>query len=168
MQDVMGTSIPFFSDVYGRNRKSAASLKACLLMPNRTLAYGVPTQTFLDYFQMSKYFGRRACREFDTAIKQCFMDEFLCIPTTADIKTTVKLHKSQHTLMECLGPLIAPILTGKTVQRLGMEHLEGKTIMQFVVSIHFLECFLWVPRNIEWPQYTQPVSIQIQSYKWKI
>ena len=86
----------FFSDFYSRNRRSAASLKVCLLMANNALVYGVLTQTFLSYFQMSEEFGRRACREFDSAIKQCYKDEFLCLPTASDIKSIVKLHKSQH------------------------------------------------------------------------
>ena len=53
------------------------------------------TQIF-DYFQISEEFGRRACKEIDAAIKQCYIDEFLCLPTAADIKSIVKLHKSQH------------------------------------------------------------------------
>ena len=89
MQDIMGTSIPFFCDIFGRDRKSDASLEACLLMPIKILAYGVPTHTFLDYFQIMEEFGRRACMEFDAAIKQCYMDEFLCLPTAADIKSIV-------------------------------------------------------------------------------
>ena len=68
MQDIMGTSIPFFSDIFGRNRKSAASLKTYLLMPIKMLAYNVPMHTFLDYVKMSEEFGRKACREFDAAI----------------------------------------------------------------------------------------------------
>ena len=38
MQDVMGKSIPFFSDIFGRNVKLAASLKVHLLMSIKTLA----------------------------------------------------------------------------------------------------------------------------------
>ena len=105
MQDVMGTSIPFSSDVYGRNRKSAASLEVHLLMPIKTLTYGVPIHTFLDYFQLSEEFGRRACREFDAAIKQCYMDEFLHLPSAADITSIVKLHKSQCNFDGMFGSL---------------------------------------------------------------
>ena len=48
MQDVMGKSIPFFSDIFGRKRKSPAFLKAHLLMSIKTLAYGLPTHTLLN------------------------------------------------------------------------------------------------------------------------
>ena len=55
----------------------------------KMLAYGVPTHTFLDYFQMSEEFGKRALRELDAAIKQCYIDEFFCLPTVLDIKLIV-------------------------------------------------------------------------------
>ena len=61
MQEFIGTSILFFSDVYSRNRKSAASLEACLLMLIKTLAFSVPMHTFLDHFQMPEDFSERAC-----------------------------------------------------------------------------------------------------------
>ena len=118
MQDVMGTSISIFSDVYHRNIKSAASLEACLLMPIKTLAYG----------NMSEEFGRRACKEFDAAIKQCYMDEFLHIPTAADIKSVVKLHKSQHNFEGIFGSL-------------NCTHTYWKNCPK--------ACFIWVHRNIE-------------------
>ena len=105
MQDIMGTLIPFFSDVFDRNGKSASSLEVHLLMQIKTLVYIVLTHTFLDYFQMSEEFGRSACREFYATIKQCYMDEFLCLPTAADIKSIVKLHKSQHNFDGMFGPL---------------------------------------------------------------
>ena len=72
MQDIMVKSIPFFSDIFVRNRKSAASLEACLFMLIKSLVYSVPMHTFLDYFQMSEEFGGRACKEVDAAIKQCY------------------------------------------------------------------------------------------------
>ena len=111
-----------FSDVHGRNRKSAASLEVPLLMPIKTLAYAEPTHTFLDFFHMSKK-CRRACRKFGVAMEQCYMDEFLCLLTAADMKSIVKLHKHNVNLMKCLGCLIAHKLTGENVQRLSMEHL---------------------------------------------
>ena len=74
MQDIMGSLIPFFSDIFSRNRKSAASLKVRPLMPIK----------FLNSLQMSEEFGRRACKELDATIKQCYSDEFLCLPTVID------------------------------------------------------------------------------------
>ena len=63
---------------------------------------------------MSEEFGRRACREFNAAIKQCYIDEFLCLPTVADIKSIIFINHNT-TLMKCLGPSIAHIPTGKIV-----------------------------------------------------
>ena len=37
MQDIMGTSIPFFSDIYHRKRKSVPSVEVCLLMSMKLL-----------------------------------------------------------------------------------------------------------------------------------
>ena len=105
VQDIMGTSIPFFSDIFGQNRKSAASLEACLLMQIKTLAYRVPTHTFLDYFHISEELGKRACRKFDVPIKQCSICEFLHLPTMADIKSIVKLHKSKCNFDRIFGSL---------------------------------------------------------------
>ena len=129
-------------DIYGRNQMSAASLKVCLLMLIKTLAYNVPAHTFLDYFEMSEEFGWRACREFDAAIKQCWMN--LCTSLLSQTSNQLLSFTNHNiTLMEYLGPLIAPILTGKIVWRLGLEYLKEKKIThqlfwrQFVITIHF-------------------------------
>ena len=89
-----GTTILFFSDVFGRNKKSASSLDVCLLMPIKIFAFGVTMHIFFDNFQMTEEFQRRACMVFDAAIKQCYVDVFLCLPTATDIELIVKLHKS--------------------------------------------------------------------------
>ena len=107
-QDVIGKSIPFFSDISGRNWKSAASLEAHLLIPIKTLVYRGPTHTFLDCFQMSEVFGRMTCRDFYAGIKQCYTDEFPCLPTAMDKKLIVKLHKSQHNFDGVYGSLDCP------------------------------------------------------------
>ena len=70
-------------------------------------------------------------------------------------------------LAECLGHLMALTLTGKIVQTFGMEHLKAKKNntsinLEAISDYHtLLACFLWVYRNIEQPQYTEPVAIQI-------
>ena len=65
----------------------------------------VNVHMFLDYFQISEEFGRRACKEFDAAIKQCYMDEFLCLSTAADIKSIIKLHKSHWNFDRMFGSI---------------------------------------------------------------
>ena len=75
------------------------------MIPIKTLAYSAPMHTFLDYFPMCEEFSRRACREFDATIKQCCMDELLCLPTAADIKLLVELHNSQHNFDRMFGSL---------------------------------------------------------------
>jgi hypothetical protein len=46
------------------------SIEAQLLLPVKTLAYGVPLHTFMDYFQMQKAYARDSCRQFDVVIKK--------------------------------------------------------------------------------------------------
>ena len=155
----------FFS--YGRNGKSAASLDVCLL---NSCLWCTNTH-ILDYFQMSEEFGERECREFDAAIKQCYMDEFLCLPTTADIKSIIKFHKSQHNFDGIFGSLHCTHNYLKNYPNAWHGGFKGKEnnpliILKDICNYHtFLACFLWVWEIIEWPQYTEPISIHIQSSK---
>ena len=95
-------------------------------MPMKTLAYGMPLHTFLDYFQMSEEFGKKGYREFDAAIKQCYMDEFLRLPTAADIKSNVKLHKSQHNFDGMFGSLDCTHTYGNNCPKAWHGAFKGK------------------------------------------
>jgi hypothetical protein len=50
MEDAMASNIIFFKS-NGKDGRSKSSLAARLLLPLKTLAYGVPPHTFIDYFQ---------------------------------------------------------------------------------------------------------------------
>jgi hypothetical protein len=52
MEDVMASNIGFVKSTV-RDGFDRSSLAARLLLPLKTLAYGVPPHTFIDYFQMS-------------------------------------------------------------------------------------------------------------------
>jgi hypothetical protein len=49
MEDVMASNIKFFKSTV-RDGFDISSLAACLLLPLKSLAYGVPPHTFIDYF----------------------------------------------------------------------------------------------------------------------
>ena len=57
MEHVMAAEIPFYSGNVSANGDTVASLEARLLLPLKSLAYGVPPHTFIDYFQMSPPLG---------------------------------------------------------------------------------------------------------------
>jgi hypothetical protein len=91
--DVMASNISFFKSTV-RDGFDSSSLAARLLLPLKTLAYGVPPHTFIDYFQMSPQYARECCKEFDKAMRTIYMKEFLRLPTATDLKNIVKLHKA--------------------------------------------------------------------------
>ena len=96
-------------------------------------------------FQMSEEFGRRTCKEFYAAIKQCYMDEFLCLPTAADIKSIIKFHKSQHNFDGIFGLLDCTHTDQKTCPKAWHGAFKGITHWlfwrQFAIIIHFWHAF---------------------------
>ena len=54
MEDIGNAEIPFYLNSIDGFGKKGASFEARLLLPLKCLAYGVPSHTFRDYFQMSK------------------------------------------------------------------------------------------------------------------
>jgi hypothetical protein len=68
MEDVMASNITFFKSTV-RDGFDRSSLAARLLLPLKTLAYGVPQHTFIHYFQMSPQYARDCCKEFDNAMR---------------------------------------------------------------------------------------------------
>ena len=102
METIMNSNIQFYkiSPV-----AVVSSVEARLLLPLKTLAYGVPSHTFIDYFQMSKTFARTCCDEFDKAMLHCFKDEWLRFPDTSDLKSILKLQKHVHEVDGMFGSL---------------------------------------------------------------
>jgi hypothetical protein len=111
----------------GRDRRRKSSLAARLLLPLKTLAYGVPPHTFIDYFQMSPQYARECCKEFDKAMRTIYMNEFLRLPTATDLKNIVKLHKAAHGVDGMIGSLdCTHTRSGRTVPRLGKDRTKEK------------------------------------------
>jgi hypothetical protein len=54
MEDVQASRITFFQRRKNLCDTEQSSLEAQLLLPIKCLAYGVPSHTFMDYFQMSR------------------------------------------------------------------------------------------------------------------
>jgi hypothetical protein len=68
-----------------RDGLDKSSLASYLLLPLKTLAYGVPSHIFIDFFQMSPQYARDCCKEFDKAMNRIYM-EFLRLPSATDLK----------------------------------------------------------------------------------
>jgi hypothetical protein len=71
-------------------------IEAKLLLPLKTLAYGVPSHCFRDYFQMSRALADKCCKEFDKTIISHCQKEYKRIPDEADLKYITNLHLHIH------------------------------------------------------------------------
>jgi hypothetical protein len=58
MEDLKAAQIGFYKKAKKLHVNDHVSFEAQLLFTIKTLAYGVPPHTFLDYFQMSKAYAR--------------------------------------------------------------------------------------------------------------
>jgi hypothetical protein len=92
MEDIQASKHPFFQRTKSWHQCDQASFEAQLLLPIKTLAYGVPTHTFIDYFQMSREYARECCKQFDVVMKK--------IKELADEGEHQRLH---HALMNKFG-----------------------------------------------------------------
>jgi hypothetical protein len=125
MEDVMASNISFFKSTV-RDGFDRSSLAARLLLPLKTLAYGVPPHTFIDYFQMSRQYAREYCKEFDKAMRTIYMKEFLRLPPATDLKNIVKLHKSAHGVHVMIGSLDCTQTFWKNCPKAWQGYYKGK------------------------------------------
>jgi hypothetical protein len=97
---------PFYKtfrvDRFGR---IGASLEAKVLLPLKTLAYGVAPHTFCDYFQMSVPMARECYKKFIDTVCHLYMAEYLGLPTAADVRNIVDLHRRVHGVEGMIGSL---------------------------------------------------------------
>jgi hypothetical protein len=124
------------------------------LLPLKSLAYGVPPHTFIDYFQMSPQYARECCKEFDKAMKRIYM-EFLRVPTATDLKNIVKFHKSIHSVDGMIGSLdcthvLEELSQGlaRIVERKGIKAIDSDGVHCRLFSVP-MACLVWVHWNLE-------------------
>lgn len=86
-------------------QKWGASTQAKILLPLKTMAYGVPPHCFTDYFQMSPSMARSCCQHFRKIIKRLYEGEYLRLPDKDDMKAIYDLHLSQHKVPGMFGSL---------------------------------------------------------------
>jgi len=105
MEDVFGKGDPFYTTTTTIVGEPTSSLEARLLLPLKTLAYGVAPHCFTDYFQMSETFARQCCKKFEEVILEIYQEEYLRVPTQEDLQSISKLHKEVHGIEGMFGSL---------------------------------------------------------------
>jgi hypothetical protein len=72
------------------------SLKARVLLPSRTPAYGVAEHTFCPEFSMAPTTASVSCKKFNKAIIKHFHMEFLRLPDEPDLRSITLMHERIH------------------------------------------------------------------------
>ncbi len=103
MEGFMNSEIPFYGP--SKYEGTFASVEAKLLLPLKTLAYGVATHTFSDYFQMSPEFAQECCFQFDKGFRKIYTMEYLRRPTAEDLKSIDSLYARVHGVNGMFGSL---------------------------------------------------------------
>jgi Plant transposon protein len=145
MEDVMAADIDFYQRKKNLHADDQASLEAQLLLPIKCLAYGVPSHTFIDYFQMSKEYARECRKQFDVAIKRIYHKEYLRLPTVDDLKSILKLHKAVHKVDGLFGSLDCSHTMWKNCPKAWAGSFTGKPgapsiLLESIVDYHM---FFW-------------------------
>ena len=105
MEDIAASANRFYLNRVDGYGKVGASFEAKLLLPLKTLGYGVPPHTFRDYFSMSEQLAKDCTIQFDLAIKELYTEEYLRCPTSTDLKNIATLHEAAHGVEGLLGSL---------------------------------------------------------------
>jgi hypothetical protein len=92
-QDVLNRQIPYYQEKENLSVDSQASIYAKLLLPLKSLAYGVPPNCFTDYFQLSEAYASVSCNKFDKVVKLLYTSEWFRLPTPTDLSNVSQLHK---------------------------------------------------------------------------
>ena len=141
----MAKNIKFYTVKKNRMPYEQSSLEAKLLLPLKTLAYGVPPHTFMDYFHMSPTHCNDCCKQFDLAIQLVYTKEFLRVPTAADLKAITRLHSSIHGVDGLLGSLDCTHTYWKNCPKAWQGTYKGKEYMPSIAmeAMSDYHLFFW-------------------------
>ena len=141
-QDIL-RDFPFFRDSVDCTGMEKASVQAKILLPLKTLAYGVPPHTFCDYFQMSYSLARSCLVAFEDAIVCLYQKEFLRLPDMADIQAIVALHRAKHHVNGMFGSLDCMHVFWKNCPVAWQGQYKGKEKKPSVVLEAICDHHLW-------------------------
>jgi hypothetical protein len=144
MEDLTASIYRFFK-VSDNDGFSRTSIEARLLLPLKTLAYGVPSHTFIDYFQISPQYASSCCKHFCKAVKLVYQNEFLRRPTQDDMKKIIRLHKVVHGVEGLMGSLDSTHTFWKHYPKAWQGSYKGKEkkpsiVMEGACDYHL---FMW-------------------------
>jgi hypothetical protein len=80
----------------------------------------------MDYFHMSTQYARDCCKHFAVVIYHLYTIEFLRVPTVADIKIFLNLHKRVHGTGGLLGSLDCTHTSWKYCPKTWQGSYKGK------------------------------------------
>ena len=143
MEDIAATGNPFYLNRVDCFGEEGASFEARLLLPLKSLAYGVPPHTFTDYFQMSKAMAKKCCRKFDEVVKAVYTKEYLRLPTPTDVKNITKLHKAVHGVDGMFGSLDCMHTYWKNCPVAWQGSFQGKEKKPSIVLEAISDYHLW-------------------------
>jgi len=140
MEDIGNAGIPFYTRP---NDCVESTFEARLLLPLKSMAYGVPPHAFRDYFQMSTSFARVCCNNFDATIKLVYQEEYLRVPDTNDLQAIMNLHHSVHGINGDLGKLDCMHTTWKNCPKAWAGSFQGKEGVPTIVLEALSDYHLW-------------------------
>lgn len=143
LEDVGNSGLRFYTKTTDAAGREGASIEARLLLPLKTLAYGVAPKTFRDYFQMSKTQARECCNNFDATIKLLYEKEYLRVPTKADLKSITKLHKAVHGVDGLFGSLDCMHTVWKNCPMAWQGSFQGKEGKPTIVLEALSDYHMW-------------------------
>ena len=139
LEDFMGSGIRF----YCSGRTEGASVEAKLLLPLKTLAFGVSTQTFRDSFNMSAEYARDCCFKFDKGFRDIYASEYLRKPTASDLKAIDALHLRKHGVRGMFGSLDCSHTVWKNCPKAWQGSFKGKEKKCTIVLEALCDYNLW-------------------------
>ena len=147
MEDFAASGIPFYNitstQTYAFTGQQAASLEARMLLPLKTLCYGVAAHCFMDYFQMSKSLARDCCLNFDIAMRTIYQQEYLRLPTANDMKRITTLHRIAHGVDGMFGSLDCSHTFWKNCPKAWQGSYKGKEDAPSIVLEGLCDYHLW-------------------------
>jgi Plant transposon protein len=143
LEDIGNADVLFYTHITDRMGKVGASMEARLLLPLKTIAYGVASHVFRDTFQMSRTLARKCCVIFDQTIANLYTKEYLRMPTKEDLIAISKLHQAVHGFDGIFGSLDCMHTYWKNCPTAWQGSYKGKEKKPSIVLEAICDYHLW-------------------------
>ena len=143
MMEVMLSGDEFYLEKSDCTGRSCASVEAKLLLPLKTLAFGVASHAFRDYFQMSKTLAMQCCRHFNEKMLELYKEEYLRLPTVDDLKAIDNMHNNKHGVRGMFGSLDCMHVYWKNCPVAWQGQYKGKGKKPSIVLEAISDYHLW-------------------------